>query len=979
MSNHPYESAHPSIPKRGDAVTNFKRTKQDEQIEKFFEELVSTAWKNKKELAQLSAIFGPVAIGYLWTQQRALLDQYLPTKEIERIAAIYFPKIILLVLFLALLLVIRGVFVAYWNRKTYEYTRILPHGSDGISAENLGHAIRSFHGSKRSPLHRLVFGKERFSYLIHYRDKDIVFYLGAPKDRLGYLKTHLSSLYARIEFHSAEEMTLPKRNAVGGRIWTKRKKQEATLSLARYKHDQLPMLLNNMNPNTYIQICFSPNNGYKLEKEIEKAQGKAKHSKDIKYRTYTDREEIHSWEHRMSGNEVAFDVTVSLATHHHPGVKTLKSTANAINTIMADVNELKYRRWRHAVKFYPSMSPYKMTWTGSELANLVHLPNLNQEGLVDNFKAKIAHNEEGRELLPYNVFSNPLGVLFGYQKHPFKKDREVRVLPRYLGHHWILTGVNGSGKSTLLNQILVSMVDEFLKGKVSPGFSFIDPATDTISIILNYLMTREVWEKQAAEREGREPAFTVDWSKIKWIKFKDADHPPAMNLFHTVEGEDNDLAADVVFRIIQDFFPQAVQTERLLRMCIRTFMADPQEKHTVLGIPQLVNNPEFRGPILQRIIESGENRDIIDFWEHQAEKIIEGSGTALETRLETFYRNKNLRRIFGQKDFNFPIREWMDQGYIIFYDFGGLNEDEVGLIGNYLTYLYYRIADTRDENGDPLLHQLVIDEAHKVPATILPKVVMESRKKGLSLGTVLQDIYKLPPELFDAMTEVTGNYFVCQQGSKNAKLASSFFNTVKNGKARTVYSPTDLQTLPERNAAIRIKDEVNGLVRVYQTVVEVPPLDRYLPSGEVATYGDKEKNKRSKEWTKVKAKELESSEGLHKTEIDRQINKYLYGIDEVQDQKEDVSETTAGEVEQQAEPQKDIFLEAIQENDATKDEQNAEELPMGSSEVNPPSQLDKDEFQQALEKELSHNVTVPADDLQSDPKTENESSYDFWD
>jgi len=956
-------------------VTNFKRTKQDEQFEKFFEELVSTAWRNKKSLAQFSAIFGPVGIGYLWTQQKALLDQYLPTEEIEKVAAIYFPKIIMLLLFFAIVLVIRGVFVAIWNRKIYEYTRILPHASDGVTVENLNNTIRSFHGSKRSILQRLVFGKERFSYLIHYGEEDISFYLGAPRDRIGYLKTHLSSLYSRIEFHPADDLEFPGVKAVGGRLWTKLKKHEATLSFARYKHDQLPMLLNNMQPKTFLQINFTPNSGYKLEKEIEKSQVKAKHSKDIKHRTYTDREEISSWEHRMSGNEVAFEVTVSLATHYRKGVKTLKSTANVINTIMADVNEVKYRRWRHSVKRYPSMAPYKMIWTGSELANLVHLPNLSQEGLVDNFKKKIGHNEEGHEALPYNVFADPLGVLFGYQKHPFKKDREVRVKFRFLGHHWILTGVNGSGKSTLLNQILASMMNEFLKGKVSPGFSFIDPATDTVSIILNYLQTREVWEQQAAKREGRDPAFTVDWSKVKYIKFKDADYPPAMNLFHKVEGEDDDLAADVVFRIIQDFFPQAIQTERLLRMCIRTFMADPGEKHTILGIPQLINNDAFREPILRRIGETGEHRDILDFWSNQAEKIIDGSGTALETRLETFYRNKNLRRIFGQKDFNFPIRKWMDEGYVILFDFGGLNEDEVGLIGNYLTYLYYRIADTRDENGDPLLHQLVIDEAHKVPATILPKVVMESRKKGLSLGTVLQDIYKLPGELFDAMTEVTGNYFVCQQGSKNAKLASSFFNTVKNGKTKTVYSPAVLQTLPERNAAIRIKDEVNGVAQVYQTVVEVPPLDRYLPSGEVATYGDKAKNKRSKEWTKEKAKELQSSEGLHYTEVDDQINEYLYGIVKGADGKE--QKVVAVEKESE------IFAEAIQENDAKKDERKAEELPMEvevSSEVNPPSQLDKDEFQQALDEELEENVTVPPDDLQKDPKKDEETSlFEFWD
>ena len=60
-------------------------------------------------------------------------------------------------------------------------------------------------------------------------------------------------------------------------------------------------------------------------------------------------------------------------------------------------------------------------------------------------------------------------------------------------------------------------------------------------------------------------------------------------------------------------------------------------------------------------------------------------------------------------------------------------------------------------------------------------------------------------------------------------------------------------------------------------VVEVPPLDRYLPNGEVATFGDTDKIAEANRWTLEKAKELQSNEGLHYTEIDKQIDYYLYG------------------------------------------------------------------------------------------------------
>ncbi|MGV7002505.1 DNA translocase FtsK [Priestia megaterium] len=908
-------------------MSNFKRTKMDEQFEQGLENLVETAWKNKKELAQISLIIGPVAIFYLWTQQRALLDQFLPTNEIERIAAIYFPRIILSLLFLALLLVIRGVIVAYWNRKNYEYTLVLHHSEDGISAENLHQMMRSFHRSKRSPLLRLVRGKERYSFTIHHREKDILFYIGAPKDRIGYLQTHLSSLYARVEFYPAENMVFPNRKSVGGRMAPKRKKKkEAHFSFSTYKSDQLPVILNNLEPHTWIQIVFSPNNGRKLEKDIEKAQRDLKNKTDFRNRTYTDREELMSLDHRMSGNEVAFDVAISLATQHYSkkrsGVTTLKSTASAIGSITDDVNELRYKRWRYSVKPYPQMSPYKMVWTSSELANLVHMPHLGKEGLSAKFKKKIPHNAPGMELLPHNVLSNPLGFLIGYQLHPFVKGREIRVMPRYLGEHWILTGENGSGKSVALNQILKSFVDRFLQEELSPGFTFIDPAKDTAQIILNYLMTREVWEKQAAERENREPAFRVNWDKVKWISYRDGNgnpvaYPPAMNILYVLPGESVDMACDQIFKIIKDSFDPAVQTERLLKMSIKTLMADPGMEHTILGIRPLIFKPHFREGILERIEATGKYRDIIDFWEDEADKMMDVSAISLMNRLDIFYSNPLLKRVFGQTGFDFNVRKWMDEGNIVLIDMRGMGEEELGLIASYLTYLYYRIADTRDAKTTPLLHQLCIDEAPKVPAKILPFIAREQRKKGLSLGIICQSILDLPEDLYKAMTEVTGNLFVCKQGGRNAKFASSAF--VLDGETKPQYSESTLRNLKKRTLAIKIVDNVEGEEKAYQTIIEVPPLNRHLENGEVATYGNDVLIGQSNDWTDARAEDLQGRNGLHEVEIDKAIEKYLYPKSAV-DTQEELSQ-------EQKQPRQRMLAFPL-ENDAKENEGEAGDLPL---------------------------------------------------
>lgn len=879
-----------------------KRSKFDDQVEKQMEEFFKSAWEHRKQISIMSAVILPSIFVYMWIYQRPLLAKFIPVTQIQNTINYYFPKILVTALLMILFILVRGIFIHLWNKKKYVYTLALPHSKDGVTPQTLGEAIRIIHKSKRSPLARLIFGKERYSFLIHYGDDEsICFYLGAPKDRIDFFKKHWSSLYSRVEYFDPDKLSklrfpevwkkkkfkfLPfeikvrNKNTVGGRLKFIRKKMDKTLSLSKYKVDKLPIVLNNMEPNTWLQIAFVPNNGKKLREEIEAAQKETKTSKKSNERSFVDKEELRSWDHRFSGNEVAFDVTISVATEHYPGVKMLKSVGQAIDGLMEDVNGLKYRKMRHSVSHYPSMHRYRMVWVGSELANLVHFPHLTGEGLVVKQKDLIPHNSEGRELLDKKVLSNKNGVPFGYQFHPFIKDREVRVLPRYIGEHWVLTGENGSGKSTLLNQILKSFNEDFINKILSAGYSFIDPAKDTALLMLNNLMVREVWEKQAAEREGREPKFQINWNKVKWVSWRNTEHPPALNLFHKMEGESEELATDQVFRVIEDYFQPAPQTERLLKMSIRTLMADPGEQHVVLGVRPLLFNENFRKPIIERLAKTGKYRDIVEFWRTEAEGMLDASAISLLNRLDIFSSNSFLKRVFGQKNFNFPLRKWMDEGYIILYDFSGMSETEIALVGSYLTYLYYRIADTRDAESTPLLHLFCIDEAHKVRASILPYIVREQRKKGLALGAVTQSIIDLPDELFDALTEVTGNLFVCKQGPKNAKLAASAFTIEdSNGKQKTVYSEAFLRNLPKRTAAVKITDNVDGVEKAYQTVVEVPPLDRYLPNGEIATFGDKNKIAESNRWTIQKAQELQSNDGMHYKEIDKQIDNYLYGDD----------------------------------------------------------------------------------------------------
>lgn len=772
-----------------------------------------------------------------------------------------------LIAFLVLWAVRHVLYVLRIQRK-YEYVQLLPHADDGSSKEEISQLMRRIHGSKRKWIERLFKGREWFSFVIYRNSEEegtkYCFYLGAEQDYLETLKATLKTVYPRLEFFPVDDMVFPDKKAVGGRLKLKSNSLKKSLPLSRYKSDQLPAILSMMERDTWLQVGFSPNDGWKLRKAIEELESDLKGEGKVSDRSTFDQQELKSLKHRYSGNEVAFDCTVSMASEYHPGVRVIKSVGNTIASVVNDINQLRYKKLRRAVQWFPTSYPYRMVWTGSELANLIHLPNFKSD-TMHRLSDLVIHADRGTELLPENVLSSKDGILIGNLYHPFVKGREVRVRPESLGKHYVSIGLNGSGKSSLVNELIMSYFDGFLKKDLSPGISFIDPAGETIVTLLNQLIK--------SEADGH----NVNWEKVHWISFHKTEYPPAMNLLQKLPGETNQTVTDSVMRIIRENFQIAPQAERLLRNCIHSLVMDPVETHTILGVKQLINDYPFRERVISRLKTVPEAFDLVEFWRNEAPDLIEISKIPLFNRLDVFSSNPLFRRMFGQKDFAFPVRQWMDSGHIVFYDFRGLDSEATKLIGGFLTYLYYRVADTRDEGEDPLLHQFVIDEAPRLPSSILPYIVRESRKKGLSLGTLTQSLTQLTPEFRDALKEVQGNFFVCKQGKEGAKEAAETFKISVGGKDVPMYSEARFKTLPTLVAAIRTEDTVDGENRTVQCLVKVPPLDLYFPDGKKADFSNKQARAEAKRLTHEKAKELASKNGFHESEVDLLIQAYLKG------------------------------------------------------------------------------------------------------
>ncbi|ARJ25629.1 hypothetical protein B7492_31795 (plasmid) [Bacillus mycoides] len=746
----------------------------------------------------------------------------------------------------------------YFEKKRYRYVMMIPHIEDEVTTEKLGQMIRHVHGTGRKPLERLIKGRDWYRMIMYRpegRKERVRYYIGGPEDGLKRILQAIQSAYIHSEVYTIpkEEMPFPKRKAVGGRMVLKRKRLEATLSLARYTRDVLPMLGSAIEEKTWVDIAFSPDNGYRLTKGIRKAEKAIKKKKRQELDAF-EKEEIRALNKRFSKNEVAFQVSVSFASDHYPGVPVIKNLGHMVASIMADVNELRYRWWRRCIPTVPHPIYGNMIWTGSELLNLFHLPNVTGDK-ESKIEKRILYLDKGETMIPDDMLSE--GIAIGHVMHPYIKNRLVQIREEFFKNHGYITGKVGSGKSTIAMKVMQSVIDQWIENPEEPGgLSLLDPTEDLAYIALNRLLK--------AKKDGKH----VDWSKVHFFRFRNTAYPPALNLLHRFPGEDTQTVVEAVMEMIKFMIQgQAPQTERLLRAIIGTLLCDQNQQHTILSIPLFITDEVFRAYVLENL-GGPEKKYYTNFWKYEVGKALEDSTQAILNRLDIFRSTAHLKRIYGQSHFSLNIRTWMDQGHLVFYDLAGMGKEDRQLTVGYIANQYHRIAQQRPHGSK--LHLMMIDEAQEVQVPVLPSIIEKDRKHGLGLWVITQQVSgQLDKTLTDRLTEAGGNYFVCRQGHSSAKVLEG----VMQKQFRTEY----LQNLPNLVVAIQTQDYLDGKAKNVWCTVQVPPLNRYLPDGKVVTYGNDVEMKASNEWTASKICELEQGSGKSSAEIDKEIDEFLYG------------------------------------------------------------------------------------------------------
>jgi hypothetical protein len=508
------------------------------------------------------------------------------------------------------------------------------------------------------------------------------------------------------------------------------------------------------------------------------------------------------------------------------------------------VVENRNLRGQRAAKDIQSGIPprmHEMVLSSPELGAMWHLPDVRHP--VSKYIASIRKHSA-------SISEDELtsGVNIGTLKHPYLENRQVAIPFIEFTNGFFLSGMTGSGKSSEAVQICDSIILDWLKSKKSPGFSYFDPAQETVIILLNRLMHYGVNDEQL--------------KKVHFVSLRDTEYPIGLNLLHrTNHNQSTDALAQNAMELLKYAYGgDTPQMDRLLRNGLRTLLEDTSQVHSMVGLIPLFTDVRFRERVLAHV------RDPIlkMFWNKEFKAIearLEQAIGPLLNRLDPFLSDKQMRRMFGQRTFSLELRKYMDEGHIFFWDLLGVNKEMMKLACGQILTQYHNVLQTRQSGS--MNHFTIVDEGHEVQIPVMATIMSKDRKYGSAFGLITQFADQLDDWLVKNVRDNVQNIFSLSQGSDSAPKVSR----MTNGDFDTSY----LQALPRRTVAVYTR--IDDVRRSFE--VEAPPPYMYLPDGRRVDKGNEQEVHEATQWTLKKARELERRDGRSIKDIEEELNNYL--------------------------------------------------------------------------------------------------------
>jgi type IV secretory pathway TraG/TraD family ATPase VirD4 len=396
-----------------------------------------------------------------------------------------------------------------------------------------------------------------------------------------------------------------------------------------------------------------------------------------------------------------------------------------------------------------------------ELASLYHFPLRNAE--TPNILWLTAKHAPAPAELPAD------GITLG--KNVYRSvEREVKISRADRRRHMYVIGKSGGGKS----QFIAGMaIQDILNGE---GVCVLDPHGDLIEDIL--------------ERIPPERAEDV-------ILFSPADNerPMALNLveFDARYPEQKTFVINELINIFDKLYDLKSTGgpifEQYMRNALLLIMSDPESGSTLMEIPKVLSDPDFRKMKLEKCGDP----TVVEFWKKEAEKA--GGDAALAnvvpyitSKLTQFISNDTMRPIIGQQDSSFNLRDVMDKQKILLIDLskGAIGEMNAFLLGMILIGKILMAALSRTDMPEEKRKDfyLYIDEFQNFTTDSICSILSEARKYGLNLIIAHQYLGQLSngqdTAIQDAVFGNVGTWVLFKVGSDDAEVMEKEFAPVFN-------------------------------------------------------------------------------------------------------------------------------------------------------------------------------------------------------
>ena len=258
--------------------------------------------------------------------------------------------------------------------------------------------------------------------------------------------------------------------------------------------------------------------------------------------------------------------------------------------------------------------------------------------------------------------------------------------------------------------------------------------------------------------------------------------------------------------------------EQYVRNALMLVMLDPESGSTLLEVPRVFSDPDFRKMKLARATDPL----VRNFWQKEAEKAGGDASLAnvtpyITSKFNTFIANEFMRPIIAQQKSSINFREIMDSKKILLINLskGRIGEINSSLLGLIIVgkILMAALARTDIEESERKDFYLYIDEFQSFATDSISVILSEARKYRLSLVMAHQFIAQLKDNIKNAVFGNVGSLLIFRTGIEDAQFLEKQFEPE--------FTANDIANLDNLNAYAKIL--ANGAVtKPFNIVATIP-------------------------------------------------------------------------------------------------------------------------------------------------------------